>query len=145
MEGVVVQDEQRGDHHGAALALPHRVRVLGREHVEAPAELDQLPVPLLAARLHRVGLRRPQFVVARHPDDLLEAGAQRVQRAGHVGEPLGDVARDDQPVLGRLRPQRLDVVAVLRVRHMHVADREQGARHAGAAFLAGCEKLCGSS
>ena len=52
-----------------------------------------------AEHLHRILAGGPQFVVARHPDDLGEPAAQQVQRPPDVVGAFGDVTGDDQPVV----------------------------------------------
>ena len=124
-ERVVVEQEQRHDPDRAAGPVPDRVGVLGGEHAQLLAELHQPPVALLTAKLDRVGAVRPQVVVTRHPDDLGEALAEGAQRPLDVRQPLPHVARHQQPVRRRPRPQALHQLPVLRIGHMQVADREQ--------------------
>ncbi len=126
-EGVVVEQEQRGDRHRAAGAGPHRVRVLGGHHAELAAHLHQVLVALDAAHLDRVVGVGPQLVVAGGPDDLGEAFGQQAQGPADGGGGLGHVAGHDQPVVGRARAQLLHQVAVLLVGDVQVADREQPA------------------
>ncbi len=126
-EGVVVQQEQRGDRDRAARAGPHRVGVLGGHHPEFAADAQQVLVALDAAQLDRVVGVGPQLVVAGCPDDLGEAFGEQAERPADGGGGLGHVTGHDQPVLGRAGAQLFHQVAVLLVGDVQVADREQPA------------------
>ncbi len=102
-EGVVVEQEERCDDGRAAGALPDRIRVLGGEHAQLPADLHQMLIARHAAQLYRVVLRRPQLVIAGHPDHLGEPAAEQGERPADVGDALTDVAGDQQPVVVGLR------------------------------------------
>ena len=124
-KGVVVQQEHRHDRGRAALLVPHRKRVLGGDDAHLVAHVDQVVVAGLAEDLHRILVGGPQLVVARHPDDLGEPLAQQVERPADLVGALGDVPRDDQPVVGRRRMQRLGDRLVAGVTGVQVADRPQ--------------------
>jgi hypothetical protein len=64
-------------------------------------------------------------MVARDPDHGREPLAEHPQRPLDVSEPLGDIARYQQPVVRVLRPQVLDVRAVLWKCHVQVAEGQQ--------------------
>src|SRR5262249_27096820 len=73
----------------------------------------------------RVGVVRPQLVVARGPDDLGEPLAEHPQRPRDVGRELADVAGHQQPVVLRLRPQPLDDQPGDLVAHGQVTDSKE--------------------
>lgn len=125
VEGVVVADEQRRDEDWAALAVPPLVGIFRRHHAETAAHLDQRVVALDAAGLDRVGGEGPQFVVARCPDDLGEPLRQQAERPLDVGHLVGDVTRDDQPVVSGLGPKPFHDLTVVRVRDVQIADRQE--------------------
>ena len=97
--------------------------MLGGDHAHLVAHVDQVVVARAAEHLHGILAGGPQFVVARHPDDLGEPLAQQVQRPADLVGALGDVARDDQPVVRRRRMQRLGDRLVAGVTGVQVADR----------------------
>jgi hypothetical protein len=123
--GVVVEQEQRRHDRRAAVALPHRVRVLRRDDVELAADLDEVLVPGGAGELHRVARRRPQLVVARRPDHLREPLAEQAQRAAQGRDRVRDVAGDDQPVAVGVRADALHDLPVPGVHDVQVARRQQ--------------------
>ena len=124
-ERVVVEQEHRHDGRRAALLGPHRERMLGRDDAHLVAHVDQVVVAGLAEDLHRVLVGGPQLVVARHPDHLGEPLAQQIQRPADLVGAFGDVAGDDQPVVGGRRVQRLGDRLVAGVTGVQVADRPQ--------------------
>ena len=124
-ERVVVEQEHRRDRDRPARAVPHRVRVLRGVDAEAAAQLDQGQVPLLAAQVYRVLAAGPQLVVARGPDHGLVLAGQGAQRPLDVGVQLPHVPGQQQPVAVLARGEAGDDLAVLRVRHVQVADGQQ--------------------
>ena len=134
-EGVVVEQEHRHDGGRAALLGPHRIGVLGGDNAHLVAHLDKVVVAGPAEHLHRILAGGPQFVVARHPDDLGEPAAQQVQRPPDVVGAFGDVTGDDQPVVSGGRVQRLGDRLVAGVPGMQVADRPEGGCHDPSAYL----------
>lgn len=126
-EAVVVQHEHGRHGHRPAGSGPQGVRVLRGAHPEAPAQLDQVLVALLAPQPDRIALGRPQLVVPRGPDHPPEAAREQPQRPLHVRHPLRDITGDDQPVLVRSGPQGLDEGTVVRHPRMKVTHRQQGA------------------
>jgi hypothetical protein len=136
-ERVVVEQEQRDDHCGAADAGPYRVRILWGDHAEVAAQRHQVLVAFLAAQLDGIGGMRPQVMVAGHPHHGAEAAAERPQRPLDVRDLLRHVADHEQPVVRRAGRQVLDPLPVLRVGHVQVADgqelpwRSRSTRHVG--------------
>jgi hypothetical protein len=124
-ERVVVEQEQRCYHGGAAHSLPDGVGILGGEHAEAAAQRHKLLVAFHAAVLDRVRRDRPQLVVARRPHDRAEPLAQLGQRPLDVRPPVPHVAGHQQPVPVGFRPQVLDELPVLRITDVQVADGQQ--------------------
>ncbi len=124
-ERVVVEQEQRRDGHRPARPRPYREGVLGGDHAQAPAQLDQVPVAGLAAQPDRVSRVSPQLVVAGHPDDLGEPLAQRAQCPLDMRHDLAHVAGHQQPVARRARPQGGHDLPVGGEGHVQVADGQQ--------------------
>jgi hypothetical protein len=124
-ERVVVEQEQRDDHRGAADASPHRVRVLRGDHVELAAPRHQVLVSFLAAQLDRIRTVGPQVVVAGYPHHGAEPAAERPQRPFDVGDLLGHVTDDQEPVSRRAGRQVLDPLPVPGVGDVQVADGQE--------------------
>lgn len=123
--GVVVEKEHRDDRDRALDSLPHRERVLGRDDVEFAAHVDQVLVPRRSVNLNRILGGRPQFVVARNPDDLCESAAKELQRPPNVVSFLGNISGENEPVVRRIRKQFLRHRLVAVVTDMNVAHRHQ--------------------
>jgi hypothetical protein len=136
-EGVVVEQEQRSHPRGAARALPNRVGILGGEHIQAPAQLHQVAIAPLPAQLQRVVRQGPQLVVARYPDDRVEAFAQQSQSPLDILAQLAHVPAHDQPIRLGERSQAFHDAAILGVGDVQVADREQAAGTPSRAVHAG--------
>lgn len=79
-------------------------------------------VELLQRSAFRIFAQDPQFVISRHEQNLREASHERIQAGGKFGQPVSDVARQDQNVVSivqtrhLLDPFRVDVVVNVYVR-----------------------------
>lgn len=65
---------------------------------------------------------RPELVVSGHPDDGVEPIAQGLQRPFDVGDEVGYVPGDDQPVMVRLGSETSNDLTIFGVAHVHIAD-----------------------
>jgi hypothetical protein len=84
-EGVVVQQEQRGDDDWSAGTVPNRIGILGGQHAKLAAHPHKVLVALLAAQLHRILRAGPELVIAWRPQHGPESLAQRAERPLDVG------------------------------------------------------------
>ena len=126
-EAVIVEEKQGGDD-APGLLGPDDVGILRGHHAETAAGLDHRLVLGHAARSIRTVT--PELVVPGHPEDPREPLGRGAQTELDEGHRLGDVAGENQPVMGPRAPVR-EGLAVGAVAEMQVAEGVELHRSAG--------------
>ena len=102
-KAVVVEQEERRDQNRPVLKLESGVGVLRGEYAVAAGDLHEPFVERDAAKFGRRVGNRPEFVIARDPDDLAELRCELLKAPVEPLRAIGDVPRQNQPVVGKGR------------------------------------------